>query len=101
MADAGREVGARDADREEQALRRPGRFWINVALTVAVLALMISGVLSARGDVHDRHGGGAADQLSVCRMQRDRVDAHAQGALMMAEHPARGGRFTGIMKGPA
>src|SRR5206468_10015292 len=30
---------------ERAALRRPGRFWVNVALTIVIISVMISGVV--------------------------------------------------------
>ena len=82
-----------------RALRRPDRFWINVALTVTVLGLMIASVLPPAVMFML---GTAAALLVNCpsvAMQRARVDAHAQAAIMMASILLAAGVFTGIMQG--
>ena len=90
------EVALSDATR---ALRRPDRFWINVALTVAVLGLMIANVLPPI--VMFMLGTAAALLVNYpsVAMQRARVDAHAQSAIMMASILMAAGVFTGIMQG--
>jgi CitMHS family citrate-Mg2+:H+ or citrate-Ca2+:H+ symporter len=93
-ATAGRVLGE-----AERALRRPKRLWLNVLLTLAVLVLMIAGVLPPM--VMFMLGTAAAlivNYPSVA-MQRERVDAHAKGALMMASILLAAGAFTGIMQG--
>ena len=59
-----RGVAPRELSAGRRALRRPGRFWLNVALTLAAMATMLSGRARSGGGLHDRHGVGAADQLS-------------------------------------
>jgi CitMHS family citrate-Mg2+:H+ or citrate-Ca2+:H+ symporter len=83
----------------ERALRRPDRVWINAAITVAVLALMIASVLPPA--VMFMLGTAAALLVNYpsVAMQRTRVDAHAQSALMMASILLAAGVFTGIMQG--
>ncbi len=82
-----------------RALRRPNRFWINVALTIAVLGLMIASVLPPA--VMFMLGTAAALVVNYpsVSMQRARVDAHAQSAIMMASILLAAGVFTGIMQG--
>ena len=82
-----------------RALRRPDRFWINVALTAAVLGLMIASVLPPA--VMFMLGTAAALLVNYpsVAMQRARVDAHAQAAIMMASILLAAGVFTGIMQG--
>lgn len=84
---------------EQLALRRPGRFWLNAVLTVAVLAMMISGLV----DPAAMFMGGTAVALIVnypsADMQRARLDAHAKAALTMGAILLAAGSFTGIMKG--
>jgi len=82
-----------------RALRRPDRFWINIALTVAVLGLMIASVLPPA--VMFMLGTAAALVVNYpsVAMQRARVDAHAQSAIMMASILLAAGVFTGIMQG--
>jgi citrate-Mg2+:H+ or citrate-Ca2+:H+ symporter, CitMHS family len=85
-----------DSDRE---LRRPNLFWLNCTLTIAVMAaLIISPVHPAAIFMF-----GAAIALLVnyphAEQQRQRVDAHARAALMMAGILLAAGAFTGIMEG--
>lgn len=84
---------------EQLTLRRPGRFWLNAVLTVAVLAMMISGLV----DPAAMFMGGTAVALIVnypsADMQRARLDAHAKAALTMGAILLAAGSFTGIMKG--
>jgi CitMHS family citrate-Mg2+:H+ or citrate-Ca2+:H+ symporter len=84
---------------EQQTLRRPGRFWINVALTLLLMAAMVSGV----ADPAVTFMVGTATVLVVnypaSDLQRARVEAHARPALMMGSILFAAGAFTGIMKG--
>jgi CitMHS family citrate-Mg2+:H+ or citrate-Ca2+:H+ symporter len=83
---------------EEKRLRRPGRFWLNLGLTLLLMGGMVSGkfepvVLFMLGTVlalllNYPH----ADE------QRARVDAHAKPALLMAGILFAAGAFIGIMK---
>jgi citrate-Mg2+:H+ or citrate-Ca2+:H+ symporter, CitMHS family len=83
---------------EQERMRRPGRFWINAALTVVLMAVMISG----RGDPAAMFMIGTAAALLInypsSDLQRDRVNAHATAALMMAAILLAAAAFTGIMK---
>jgi len=83
---------------EEKSLRRPGRFWLNVALTVLVLGVMVSGKVEPV--VVFMLGTALALALNYggARSQRERVDAQANAALMMASVLLAAGAFTGIMK---
>lgn len=84
---------------EQRALRRPGRFWINVALTLGVLGVMVSGLVPPAVAFM----AGTALALTVnypnLAAQRQRVDAHARAALMMASILLAAGAFTGVLKG--
>ena len=84
---------------EAQAMRRPGRFWVNLVLTVVVMAVMISGVVDPA--VMFMLGTAAALMINYpgSEQQRARVDAHAKAALMMAAILLAAGAFTGILKG--
>jgi CitMHS family citrate-Mg2+:H+ or citrate-Ca2+:H+ symporter len=92
----------RSAPREltpsEKALRRPRRIWINAAITLLVVASMIAGtaapvVIFMLGLVL-----ALAVNYPDIAAQRQRVDAHAREALMMASVLFAAGAFTGIMK---
>jgi citrate-Mg2+:H+ or citrate-Ca2+:H+ symporter, CitMHS family len=92
-------VHVRTLTDEQQKLRRPGRFPINVALTIVVLGVMISGVV----DPSLMFMLGTATALMInypqSDAQRDRINAHAHAAVMMAAILLAAGAFTGIMKG--
>ena len=83
---------------EERALRRPGRFWVNLALTL----LMIVGMTVVRLDPVAVFMVGVACALPInypnLKMQRDRIDAHARAALLMAGILLAAGAFMGILK---
>ena len=49
---------------EQAGMRRPGRFWINAALTVVADGGDDQRSRGSRRDVHDRHRGGSPHQLS-------------------------------------
>ncbi|AMM16742.1 citrate transporter [Burkholderia sp. PAMC 28687] len=89
----------RELSAEEAALRRPDRFWINVVLTVVVLATLVSGIV----DPVVMFMLGTVVALIVnypeVNAQRARIDAHAKAALMMASVLLAAGAFTGIMSG--
>ena len=68
-------------------------------LTVAVLGLMIAGVLPPVAMFMLGTAAALLVNYPSVAMQRERVDAHAQGALMMASILLAAGVFTGIMQG--
>jgi CitMHS family citrate-Mg2+:H+ or citrate-Ca2+:H+ symporter len=96
---SGAAVLTRELSPEESALRRPGRFWINAILVLAVLGVMLSGTLQPALVFM----AGTALALLVnypdAGLQRERVDAHARAALMMASILMAAGVFTGILRG--
>jgi len=96
---AGVELPRREISDAERALRRPGRFWVNLGLTLAVLTVMIGGWI----DPAVMFMAGAALALVInypsAELQRGRVDAHAKAAMMMAAILLAAGAFTGIMRG--
>lgn len=88
----------RKLDDAALALRRPRRVWINLALTLALIA----GMVAARLDPVAVFMVGLVLALQInypdLRMQRERIDAHAKAALMMAGILFAAGAFTGIMR---
>ena len=92
-------VPVRTLTDEQRSLRRPHLFWINVLLTVAIMAVMISGIV----DPSLMFMGGTAVALAInyrdSDAQRARVDAHAKAAIMMAAILLAAGGFSGILKG--
>ncbi|MFC6298323.1 citrate transporter [Pseudomonas sp. CCM 7893] len=92
-------VPQRVLNEQDEALRRPRLFWVNLVLTVLVMVVMIAGwvdpvVMFMLGTV-----------LALCinypnvDAQRARIDAHAKTALTMASILLAAGVFTGIMQG--
>lgn len=84
--------------KDQLALRRPGRFWINLSLTL----LLITAMVAAKLDPVAVFMVGVVLALQVnypdVRLQRERIDAHARAALLMAAILFAAGAFTGIMK---
>jgi CitMHS family citrate-Mg2+:H+ or citrate-Ca2+:H+ symporter len=102
---ARRQVGAGAAsvsmpllDDGAQALRRPGRFWLNLVLTLVVLAAVIAGVVPAAVFMV-----GTAVALAINypgpKAQGERLNAHARAALTMAGVLLAAGVFSGVMTG--
>ena len=93
------EAVTRELSDEQRELRRPRYFWINLLLTLASMAMMISGLVPPAVMFM------AATALSLLlnypdlAEQRRRVDAHARAALMMASILLAAGVLIGIMQG--
>jgi len=96
--DCGR-VLHRVIDKDQLTLRRPRLVWINLALTVVMIAAMIAFKLEPVAVF--MVGLVLALQLNYheLRMQAARIDAHARAALMMAGVLFSAGAFTGILRG--
>ncbi|MBW8779783.1 MAG: citrate transporter [Burkholderiales bacterium] len=100
-AAAGALVAPRALADSERALRRPGKFWFNLVLTVVVLGTMVA--------LGEKVPPAVMFMIGLCiallvnypdvDMQRQRVDAHAKAALMMAGILLAAGVFTGVMQG--
>src|SRR5262249_33480964 len=69
---------------DEQALRRPGRLWINGLVTIVILGTMVAGLVDPA--VMFMLGTAAVLMINYPDPadQRRRVDAHAGAAMMMA-----------------
>ncbi len=76
----------------------PTRLWLNLLLTICVLGLMVAGYLPPA--VAFMIGTALALLLNFpdLNVQRERIDAHARAALMMASILLAAGVFTGILK---
>lgn len=83
---------------DEKALIRPKLFFVNIVLVLAVLGAMIAEV--AQPVLCFMIGTVIALMLNYpnMKMQRERIDAHAKAALMMATILLAAGVFTGVMK---
>ena len=88
----------REIDPKELALRRPGRVWTNLALTV----VMIGGMIGLKLEPAAVFMVGVVLALHInypdLEMQRQRIDAHARAALLMAGVLFSAGAFTGILR---
>ena len=92
-------LALRQLTAEEQAMRRPGRFWINTLMTLGLIGVRVSCLVDPA--VMFMAGTAAALVINYpsSDLQRVRVDAHAKAAVMMAAILMAAGAFTGIMKG--
>ncbi|HXE39934.1 MAG TPA: citrate:proton symporter [Azonexus sp.] len=103
----GKEVNAGGSDAipmrtlsaEELKTRRPHLFWVNLALTVVVMGVMIVGLVDPVVMFMIGMVLALAINYPDVKMQKARVDAHAKSALMMASILLAAGVFTGIMSG--
>lgn len=81
----------------ELALRRPQNFIVNVVVTLVIIAAMVAGWL----DPVVAFMLGVVLALVInypnVKLQKDRVNAHAEAALLMAGILFAAGAFTGIM----
>ena len=84
---------------EQIKIRRPKLFWVNLILTLLIMGVMIEGLVDPV--VMFMIGTVLALMINYpdVKMQKDRVDAHAKAALMMASILLAAGVFTGIMGG--
>ena len=97
VADA---LPTRELTQAERELRRPGNFWINIALTIIVMGTMVA--------LGDKLAPAIVFMVGTCLallinyrdvdMQRRRIDAHARAALLMASILLAAGVFTGVMQ---
>lgn len=93
-------VDAPTADLEmDESLLRPHLFWLNLAITLVVIGLMVSG--KAEPAVVFMVATAAVLAINYPRAadQRARIEAHARPAMMMAGILFAAGAFTGIMNG--
>lgn len=93
-------VASRKLTEGERQLRRPQNFWPNIVLTVIVMGTMVA--------LGDKLAPAIVFMVGTCLallinyrdvdMQRQRIDAHARAALLMASILLAAGCFTGIMQ---
>ena len=93
-----RQVLCREIDKQQLALRRPRRVWINLGLTL----VMVAGMIWFKIEPVAVFMVGVVLALQInypdLQLQRERIDAHAKAALMMAGVLLSAGAFTGIMR---
>jgi citrate-Mg2+:H+ or citrate-Ca2+:H+ symporter, CitMHS family len=83
----------------EARTRRPRLFWFNAALTLVSVVVLVSGVVSPALVFMTSAVIALMVNYPNLADQRERIDAHAQAALLMASILLAAGVFTGIMKG--
>lgn len=83
---------------EEEKLRRPGFFWFNVLLTLTTIGLLVSGLVPPALIFMIATILALMVNYPIPEHQKERIDAHAKAALLMASILLAAGVFTGIMK---
>ncbi|MUL42591.1 citrate transporter [Streptomonospora sp. PA3] len=91
-------AGTHEPAGEAAALRRPRLFWLNAALTAAVVAVLISGLLPPELVFMLALVVALPLNYSGLKAQTERVNAHAQGAILMASTLLAAGVFLGVME---
>ncbi len=81
----------------DPSLVRPRLFWVNVALTVATVGVLISGVVSPEMVFMIALVLALVINYPGLKRQNARIDAHARGAILMATTLLAAGVFLGIM----
>ncbi|MDI3534849.1 MAG: citrate-Mg2+:H+ or citrate-Ca2+:H+ symporter, CitMHS family [Thermosediminibacterales bacterium] len=98
--DINTDVGVqKNIDKEKQKLLRPKMFYFNVILTVVSILVLITGKLPPAVIFMFAFALALVINYPNVKEQRERVDAHAKAALMMASILFAAGAFVGIMKG--
>ena len=95
---SGAAVIAEDAQSHVEA-RRPGLFWFNLALTVALLVALVMGVLPLAVLFMLAFGIALLVNFPSLSAQRDRVASHSANALAVGGLVFAAGIFTGILSG--
>lgn len=84
---------------QEKVLRRPHLFWVNIALVIAVIGAMVFTRISPTVAFMIALTLALMINYPNVEMQKERINAHAKAALMMASILFAAGAFTGIMGG--
>ncbi|GGU07373.1 CitMHS family transporter [Nocardioides albus] len=84
---------------EEQQLRRPRLFWVNIALTVAVIAALVSAAATPELVFLIAVVVALLINYPGLKDQTDRIEAHAKGAMLMATTLIAAGVFLGVLEG--
>lgn len=90
--------GANERSEEQQALLRPNRFWVNIALTALVLAALIGGIAPSEVIFMIALVLALIINYPGLHAQQERIDAHARGAILMASTLLAAGVFLGILE---
>ena len=84
---------------EQRKTRRPSLIAFNAILTLAVLGTLVSELLPPAAAFMLGPRSRSSSTTPNVEMQKQRIDAHARAALMMASILFAAGAFTGIMQG--
>lgn len=84
---------------QEKVLRRPHLFWLNLALVIGVIGTMVLTRISPTVAFMVALTLALIINYPNVEMQKERINAHAKAALMMASILFAAGAFTGIMGG--
>lgn len=84
---------------EAEAARRPGLFWFNLVLTLALMGALVAGLMPLPILFMIACAVALAVNYPKMTEQRDRVAAHAGNALAVAGVIFAAGIFTGILSG--
>jgi CitMHS family citrate-Mg2+:H+ or citrate-Ca2+:H+ symporter len=89
---------AREVSEKRNSLARPGRFWVNLLLTL----LLVGAMVGAKLEPVSVFMAGLVIALQInypkLKQQQERVEAHARTALLMAAILFAAGSFTGIVR---
>ncbi|MDA2810993.1 citrate:proton symporter [Nocardiopsis sp. RSe5-2] len=77
---------------------RPRLFWVNAVITAAVVGVLIWGVLSSELVFMIGLVAALVVNYPGMRAQTERINAHAQGAVLMASTLLAAGVFLGVME---
>lgn len=84
---------------DEQALRRPRLFWANIGLTVLVLGALVAGLAPPELIFIAAVVIALLVNYPGLKKQTARINAHAEGAMLMASTLMAAGVFLGILDG--
>jgi len=87
-----------EVDEKTLSLKRPKLFPVNILLIIVAIAVMISNLLPPQVVFMFAFCIAIVINYPNVKVQRERIDAHAKEALMMASVLFAAGAFTGIMK---
>lgn len=89
----------REFDEEKARLARPKLFWVNIASIVLAITLLVQGKLPPQVIFMFAFVISLMINYPNVKDQKERVDAHAKEALMMASILFAAGAFVGILQG--
>lgn len=99
LADGNVHIFERVLTEEENQLRRPKNFWLNIILTGCIVLGLIQGKIAPAVLFMLATVLALLINYPSINMQKARVDAHAKAAIMMASVLLAAGVFTGVMGG--